>query len=110
MKEGLGIILLGGVAVVAITAVVLGGAELSYRLSAHYAPLHEQVRRNTFEQSRAFQEGSVRDLDNLRIQYAGGTPAQKDAIASTARHRFQDIPEDILTPELRSFRSQVESN
>lgn len=86
-----------------------GAGELSYRIYARYAPLGEQVRRETFEQSRAFHEGMVRDLENLRLEWARGDAAQKAAVASIARHRLADVPDDILTPSLRAWRRELEA-
>lgn len=71
---------------------------------AFFAPRYEEVRRQTFEQSRAFNEGMVRDLENLRLQRtAAKTDAERDVIDATIRHRFSVYSEESLPPDLRSF-------
>lgn len=95
--------------IVLIVAVFGGGAELSYRIYQRYAPLNEQVRRETYEQSRAFREGTVRDLENMQLEYARGGDAQKAAIKSVALHRLADVDPSLLTPELRDFRAELRS-
>ncbi len=104
---------MAGIVVGAMALAALGGAawlatEGSYRLSATYAPRFEDVRRTTFERSRTFQEGTVRDLDNLRMEYLrAGTDAQRQAIADTVRHRLADIDLDALPPQTHDFVRQM---
>lgn len=87
------------------------GYELSYRLSQHYMPRYEQVRRETYEESRAYQEGMVRDLENLRLAYLQAqSPDQKAALRSTIQHRFADLPADIeMPPDLQAFKDAMEN-
>ena len=106
--------LLSGTALIVIAVAGVGvlgivGAEYAFRQHAYYAPRYEDVRRETFEYSRAFQEGTLRDLDNLRLEYARATnPATKAALADTVRHRLADVPIDDLPVSLRTFARQVE--
>lgn len=67
------------------------------------SPKYTEVDRKVFEESRAFNEGMVRDLENLKLQYLTATPAAKDALRATVLHRFSVYPEDKLSIELRSF-------
>lgn len=103
--------LLALIAVVLLIVIgVFGASELGYRVYQRYAPLNEQVRRETYEQSRAFQEGTVRDLENLRMDYASGNDAQKAAIRSVAIHRLADVPQELLTPSLRQWANEMRNN
>lgn len=104
MKDIVGIIAV----VVACVAGIWGAVELSYRLTAAYSPKMEEVRRDTFEQSRAFREGTVRDIENLRLEYMRGTPEHKSALRSVILHRMAGLPVDTLTPELRNFKNELE--
>jgi hypothetical protein len=75
-----------------------------------YAPKYEQARRQTFEQSRAFNEGMAQDLDQLRIEYTKAkTKDEKDVIKSTVLHRTAgyDMSNPSIAPEIRSFVSQL---
>lgn len=95
-------------AVLVLVALILGTSELGFKIFERYNPKFENVRRNTYEQSRAYREGTVRDLQNLAMEYTRGNEEQKAAIRITALHRFADVPDDILTPDLRQFRSLLE--
>lgn len=102
-----------GLTIVGVTlfgASIFGLNELGFRVFERYSPKVEEVRRTTYEQSRSFREGTVRDLENLAMEYRKGTPEQKAAIKATALHRLAGIPDDLLTPELRQFKSQLWSN
>jgi hypothetical protein len=101
----------GGVvlAVIAFVAVVVGLSELGYQLDKHYQPLQEQVRANTFAQSQTFNEGMVRDLQNLRLQYlaVGETADQKTAIRDTVRQRYAAYDPAKLPSDLALFYNQM---
>jgi hypothetical protein len=90
--------------------VVIGINEIDFGIFKHFAPRIERVRRETYEQSRAFQEGTVRDLENLSLEYAAGNQAVKEAIRAVALHRLADLSSELLTPNLRSFKSELEIN
>jgi len=72
-----------------------------------FAPRQEQVRRDTFEQSKAYRQGAIQELDNMRFEYIKASPEQKAALASIIRHRAADVPADALTPELYSFIKEL---
>ena len=95
--------------VVAFVGVVLGLTELGYQLDKHYSPLQEQVRANTFAQSQTFNEGMIRDLQNLRLQYmqAGETADQKVAIRDTVRQRYAAYDPAKLPSDLALFYNQM---
>lgn len=93
------------VGIVLLLALYEGG----FRLYEHYNPKYEQVRRTTYEQSRAFREGTVRDLENLALEYARGNDAVKASIRATALHRLANVPEELLTPNLIKFKRDMEN-
>ncbi len=108
MRDILAAVAVGGLAACCIGGAAWFATEGSYRLSAHYAPRFEDVRRTTFEHSRAFQEGTIRDLDNLRMEYLrAGSDAQRQAIADTVRHRLADIDLEALPPQTHEFVRQT---
>jgi hypothetical protein len=72
-----------------------------------FAPKYEQVRRNTFEQSQAYNEGMRRDLENIHNQYlAASDPAAKAALKATFIHRAEGYPND-LPADLQSFYNSI---
>lgn len=109
MKEFFGTVFGVVIGLVTIGGLLVGGYELSYRMFQHYAPRYEQVRRETYEQSRAYQEGTVRDLENLRLEYGRAqTDSARAAIKDTVRERSADLPDDLqLSPSLQAFLDQM---
>lgn len=67
-------------------------------------PMQEEVRRDTFESSRAFNEGIIRDLADYRLQWQQADPEDRPAIESVVRHRFPNYAiEDVPSGELRTW-------
>lgn len=101
----------GGVAVV---VVILGLSWLvqgnEFFLYQYFAPKQEAVRRQVFETSRAFNEGMVRDFENLRLQYIQTTdPDAKEVLATTILRRSAgyDLDDPIVPVDLRGFISKL---
>ena len=82
--------------------VVQGSDFFLYRT---FAPRYEQVRRQTFEQSRAFNQGMVQELENMQVEYIHSTPEQRDALASIILHRASgyNMDDSSVPRELREF-------
>jgi hypothetical protein len=72
-----------------------------------FAPKEEQVRREVFEQSKAYNEGMVQELQSMMFEYAKATPEQKDALASIILHRVAGYDVDKLPSDLREFVLQL---
>jgi hypothetical protein len=70
-----------------------------------FAPKYEQVRRETFEQSKAFNQGMIQELQNMQFAYVSAEKEQKAALASIILHRAADF--DLRQPQvpndLRTF-------
>jgi hypothetical protein len=63
-----------------------------------FAPKREQARRETFEQSKAYRQGAIQELQNMQFQYEQAEPAHKAALAAIILRRaadFQDLPSDL---------------
>jgi hypothetical protein len=75
-----------------------------------FASKYEQVRRDTFEQSKAYRQGMVQELQNMQFEYMKATPDQQVAIASVILHRSADVPSEALTPDLNAFVAMLKNN
>jgi hypothetical protein len=86
--------------------VLEGNALFTY---AFFAPKYEAVRRNTFEQSRAFNEGMAQELQGMWRDYNRSQSAdEKAAIRSLVQHRVAGYDIDnIENPQLRGFVIQM---
>jgi hypothetical protein len=73
-----------------------------------FAPKEEAVRRETFEQSKAYNEGMLQQLRKAQIDYAKAqTSEEKLAIGSYVLHQVAGYDESRLPPDLRQFVSQL---
>lgn len=75
-----------------------------------FAPRQEAVRRETFEQSKAFNQGMVQELDAMFQEYAKAGPDQKAALRSIVLHRVADYPVDQLPDYLRAWVSSLRTS
>lgn len=93
--------------IVGVIALMLGLAWAfqgnDFFLYKTFAPKYEQVRRDTFEQSKAYNQGMVQELQNMQFQYAQADEAHKVALADVILHRAADYDESRLPSDLRSF-------
>lgn len=97
--------------VVAVIVVLLGTTWLiqgnDFFLTKTFAPKYEAVRRETFEQSKAYRQGAVQELQNMQFQYVQANKEHKAALADLILHRAADYDESMLPPDLRSFVAQL---
>ncbi len=85
-----------------LTWVVQGNDFFLYQ---YFAPKTEQVRREVFEKSKAYNQGMLQELDSLYIDWVNPEtkPVQKDAICAVVRHRYADYNDANLPGYLRTF-------
>lgn len=92
--------LLAVVLMVALPWLVMGNEFFLYK---YFAPKREGVRREVFEQSRAFNQGMIQELQNMQFEYIQANEESKQALASIILHRAADYPADKLPADLRAF-------
>lgn len=109
---GIGIIALG--AILGLTWLVQGNDFFMYKV---FAPKYEAVRRDTFEQSKAYNQGMIQELQNMQFQYVQADADGKAALADVILHRAADynmndprVPSDLrrFVEELRRERTTVD--
>jgi len=81
----------------------------SLRMAGYFQPKFEQVRRNVFMESQAYNDGMMRDLQNFQFEYAKADDAGKAIIRSAVQHRFATYDPDRLPADLRSFLYQIKA-
>ena len=72
-------------------------------LAKVFAPKEEALRRKTFEESKAYNDGIAQDLTNFQVSYATANPEQKKAIASIVMGRFANYDLTKLQSAQRDF-------
>lgn len=110
MKEFLNV--LGMIAaVLLLIAALFGMAWLvqgnEFFLQKYFAPKYEDVRRETFEHSKAYNQGMVQELQNMQFEYIKAKPEHKDALSSIILHRVADYDVEKLPEDLRDFVQQL---
>ena len=75
----------------------------SLEMQRVFAPKFEQVRRETFEQSKAYRQGEVQELQNMQFAYLQTDKEHRGALASVIRQRAADFPHDQMPNDLRNF-------
>lgn len=96
----LGVILLG-------MAVVVGAVwfltAVDFSVYKFWGIKYENTRREIFEQSKAYNQGQVQQLQNMYLDYAKADEAGKQAIRSTVLQRTADLNLEVLPANLRSW-------
>ncbi len=68
-----------------------------------FAPQYEKARRETFEESKAYRQGMIQELQNMQFQYEQADQGHRDALASIIIHRAADFKEEDMPFDLRVF-------
>lgn len=99
-------IIFGVLIVFSFTWLVQGN---DFFMHKYFAPKYEQTRREVFEQSKAYSQGMIQELQNMQFEYVKSTPEQKATLASIILHRAADFNMDQpqVPAELRHFVEQL---
>lgn len=89
---------LGALIALALLAFVVQGTD--FILYKTFAPRREAVRRDVFEQSKAYRDGLLQEIRAAQIDYAKATtPQQRQALGSLILHDVAgfggDLPADL---------------
>ena len=98
--------------VILIGLALIGWASTGFNLAlfSYFAPKFEQVKRNTFEQSKAYNQGMTQELDQNMQDYNSGNAIQKAGIRSMVLHRVADYPISSLPGYLQQFVEQLRNS
>lgn len=95
----------GGVLLVlGLSWIAMGNEFFLYKV---FAPRVEQVRRETFEQSKAYTQGQIQELSNMQFQYAQASPEHQAALRTIILRRASDFDESRLPPDLYRFIQEL---
>ena len=95
------------VACLALDWIVMGNQFFMYKF---FAPQQEAARRQVYENSKAYHQGSVQRLGSLCTQIDAADPDHKGMLQELVKHEFaewdtKDVPE-YLRPCLATARAQ----
>lgn len=70
---------------------------------------YENTRREIFEQSKAYNQGMIQELQNMQFEYIKANKDQKQALASIILHRSADYDVNKLPSDLREFITKLKT-
>ncbi|MFH1192660.1 MAG: hypothetical protein V1655_04270 [bacterium] len=88
MKQGIGIVLGILIILFGMMWIVQGNDFFLYKV---FAPKYEDVRRETFEHSRAFRQGTIQELEKMALDYNKASDPEKDAMGLSPIRKFIKI-------------------
>jgi len=91
---------------IAVIIIAMFGSFWAYQ---YFAPKYRAVDNQVFKESEQYNDGMIRDLENLQLEYIKATPEQKDALRAITLHRFSVYPEDKMPPNLRNFYNDLKA-
>ena len=94
-------LMLAGVAFVIF--MIFGG----YWVTDYFAPKDRAIDNKVFKESEQYNDGMVRDLEDLQMQYMQADAGHKDAIRAIVLHRFSVYPEERMPANLRNFYNDL---
>ena len=74
-----------------------------------FAPKYRAVDNAVFKQSEQYNDGMIRDLENLQMEYMKADASGKDALRSITLHRFSVYDQNRLPPNLWNFYNDLRS-
>jgi hypothetical protein len=74
-----------------------------------FAPKVRAVENQVFKESEQYNDGMIRDLENLQMEYIQANADQKQALRAIVLHRFSVYPEDKMPPNLRNFYNSLKA-
>jgi hypothetical protein len=82
---------------------------VGYESYAYFAPKYRAVDAQVFKESEQYNDGMVRDLENLQMQYMQATTEQKAGLKDIILHRFAVYDINRLPNNLFSFYNDLRS-
>lgn len=104
--------ILGLIATIAVVVGVIFGVSYGgYLLYDFFTPRYEQVRYNTFKESQSYNDGMLRELRRLQVEYHKAEVANDEAgkllLRSQIRDESASFDTNRLPTDLRTFVQQV---
>jgi len=93
--------------VFAMILAVFGLTYAGYEMYAFFTPKYVEVNNTVFKESQQYNDGMIRDLENLQMDYNSAGPEQKQALRAIILHRFSVYPLEKMPINLRNFYDQV---
>ena len=98
------------IGILAITWAIQGNDFFMYKV---FGLRYEQTRRQIFEESKAYNQGMVQELQNMQFTYEQASPEHKQALGSIILHRAADYNVEAnwnrMPVDLKQFLAQLKA-
>jgi len=94
-------------ALVLFLAFVFGMNLFGLAQYSFFAPKVRAVENQVFKESEQYNDGMIRDLENLQMEYIKADDSQKAALKSIILHRFSVYDQNRLPANLWNFYTQL---
>lgn len=88
-------------------ALVFGLSYFVYQSTSFFKPKYVELDNQVFKESQQYNDGMIRDLENMKMEFISGNQERRDAIRAVVIHRFSVYPQDKMTPDLRNFYNSL---
>jgi hypothetical protein len=106
MMKIIGLTLLGFIVLLGFVWIAEGNDFFMYKV---FAPAQAAVERQTFEQTKSYNQGMIQTLRSEQLQYENGDDKTKDMVAAYVWGQYADYNQDMLPGDLKNFMSEVHS-
>lgn len=93
---------------ITVLLVIFGMTYCSYKTYEFFAPRYTAVDSKVYKESVQYNEGMIRDLENLKMQYIQADEAGKQALKPIIIHRFSVYDENRLPDDLHNFYHSIQ--
>jgi hypothetical protein len=98
-----------GIAILAaLIAVSFALSFTQYAEYSFFASRYTAVDTKVYHESAAYNEGMIRDLENLKHEYQHADESGRTALRATILHRFAAYDNRALPPDLASFYDSLQ--
>lgn len=104
VKEGIVCVVLFLVVILGFTWLIQGNDFFMYKF---FGIKYENVRREIFEQSQAYNQGMIQELQNMEFDYQTADKEHKAALADIFLRRAGYYGFDKLPPDLKVFANKL---
>lgn len=110
MKELFGGLIVTIVVVLLICVMGFAIQGTDFLLFKYFAPKYESVRRETFEKSKAYNQGVIQEIQSMQFQYEQADPNHKAALATIILRRTADYDLNLMPVDTRNFIEKLKGH
>ena len=80
-----------------------------FEVDKYFTIKRAAAERAIFEETKSYNDGMVRDCENLMLQYNSSNQEQKEVLKATILHRFSVYPSNKMPSHILSFYQKLQS-